>query len=274
MTDQLPVPRVRYLSWHCRGWRVFRCLLGGLVLSLGWSSGVGADTQTHVFLAGDSTLSIKPVSAWPETGWGMPFAHFFDHTVEVHNHAMNGRSTRSFIAEGRWRAIVDQLSPGDWVFIQFGHNDQSKHKEDRYTPPDTYTANLKRFVSDVRERGAQPLLLTPVTRRYFDDSGKIGETHPVYADRVREVAEHTGALLIDMEAISRERFSAMGEQDSRLRFMHLAEGVHPNYPGGISDDTHFNELGAREVAQWVLEELKRLQHPLAEHLRPPRYPVP
>lgn len=244
---------------------ILLCL--GLVFSLQSRAG----ETTRVFMAGDSTMSIKPVAAWPETGWGMPFSILFDDTVQVDNRAMNGRSTRTFISEGRWGAIVENLQPGDYVFIQFGHNDQSSHKPDRYTPPADFAANLTRFISDVRTKKAEAVLLTPISRRYFSEDGSIKPTHPVYADLVREVAKKTDVVFIDMEAISRQYLSALGDSHSKLRFMHLAPGVHPNYPRGVTDDTHLNELGAREVAQQVLAELKRQGHPLASRLRPPRY---
>lgn len=242
-----------------------------LCLALVFSLQSWAGKTTRVFMAGDSTMSVKPVAAWPETGWGMPFSTFFDETVQVENRAVNGRSTRTFIGEGRWEAIIDNLQSGDYVFIQFGHNDQSPHKVDRYTPPEDFVANLTRFVSDVHAKNAEVILLTPISRRYFTEEGHINPTHPVYADLVREVAKKTDVVFIDMEAISRQYFSALGDAESRLRFMHLAPGVHPNYPLGVTDDTHLNELGAREVAQQVLAELKRQEHPLASRLRPPRY---
>src|SRR5687767_7580670 len=116
-----------------------------------------------VFLAGDSTMAAKRPEKRPETGWGEFLQqHFDDRKVRVDNHAMNGRSTRTFIAEGRWQAVVDRLKPGDYVFIQFGHNDSSKEKVDRYTPPEDYRANLVRFVAEVRAKKATPVLLTPV----------------------------------------------------------------------------------------------------------------
>jgi len=117
-----------------------------------------------IFMAGDSTMAIKEVKAYPETGWGMPFAYFFDSTVTVVNRAKNGRSTKTFISEGLWKSITDEMQEGDYVFIQFGHNDEVKEKVDRYTTPDEYKTNLLRFVMDTRSKKAIPVLLTPVTR--------------------------------------------------------------------------------------------------------------
>ncbi|WP_416308356.1 rhamnogalacturonan acetylesterase [Neptunicella sp. SCSIO 80796] len=223
----------------------------------------------QVFMAGDSTMAIKDVKDYPETGWGVPFSYFFNQQTKVDNLAKNGRSTRTFISEGRWQSILDSLHEGDYVFIQFGHNDEHKTKVDRYTTPEQFTANLTRFVVETRDKKAHPLLLTPITRRYFDPQGKLQETHPVYAELVRQVAKQENVVLIDAEKLTHDHFQAQGDAGSLLRFMHIAPGVHPNYPVGVSDDTHLNQLGAREVAQLVLAELKRLQHPLASRLRIP-----
>lgn len=149
--------------------------------------------RIRVYLIGDSTLSDKEVKAYPETGWGMPFACFFDQTVTVDNRARNGRSTKSFITEKRWQAVADSLQQGDFVFIQFGHNDEVPTKA-TYTPEADFKVNLVRFVSESRCKGAFPVLITPVARRKFDATGHIQETHAVYAAIVRTVAaEQSGS---------------------------------------------------------------------------------
>src|SRR5580698_6414665 len=114
-----------------------------------------------IWLIGDSTMSDKEIKAYPETGWGMPFAHFFDSTVVVDNRAKNGRSTKSFVAEGRWDAAVGGMKAGDYVFIQFGHNDEVPSKGS-YTPEDQFEANLIGFIQEARSKGANPVLVTPV----------------------------------------------------------------------------------------------------------------
>lgn len=232
------------------------------------SGAFAADTETTIFMAGDSTMSIKEIKDYPETGWGVPFAVFFADGIKVENRAMNGRSTRTFIEEGRWKGIMDELQADDYVIIQFGHNDESESKKDRYTTPAQYKTNLARFINDVREAGAEPILMSPITRRYFDGDNKIKHTHP-YAPLVREVAKQEKVEFIDMEVVTREYFQAMGDRDSALRFMHIAPGLHPNYPVGVRDDTHLNHMGAREVAQLVLAELRKREHPLTKHLRTP-----
>ena len=225
--------------------------------------------KIKIFIAGDSTAANKEVKAFPETGWGMPFAYFFDSTVTVDNRAKNGRSTRTFISEGLWQKLVEDVSEGDYVLIQFGHNDESKEKTDRYTTPEEYKANLVRFITETRNRKANPVLLTPVSRRQFDSAGHVKETHLVYSQLVREVAKDQSVPLIDLDNKSRELLQQFGKENSKLLFMQLEPGEHPNYPGGRNDNTHFNELGARKMAQLVLQGIKELHLELAERIRPP-----
>ena len=224
----------------------------------------------RIFLAGDSTMSIKDTRAYPETGWGMPFVHFWDSTVQVVNRAKNGRSTKTFISEGIWKSIIDEAGAGDYILIQFGHNDEAKEKLERYTTPEEYKSNLVRFVSDARSKKAIPVLLTPVTRRRFDSTGQILQTHEQYSKLVREVAKEQGAVLIDLDEKSRALLQEFGKKDSKLLFLQLKPGEHPNYPEGKDDNTHFNELGARLVAQLVLEDLKTQVPGLASRIIKPR----
>ena len=243
-------------------------LIAAIFIMVSFSS-MSATTKVQLFMAGDSTMSIKEVKDYPETGWGMPFSIFFNDSIDVKNRAKNGRSTRTFISEGLWAGIINELNKDDFVIIQFGHNDQSKQKVDRYTTPEQYKQNLVNFIAEVRAKQAQPLLMTPVTRRYFDEKGQIKDTHPIYADIVRDVAKQTGVDFIDMERVTQQYFQKLGGINSRLRFMHIAPNLHPNYPMGVEDNTHFNELGAREVAQLVLIEMKKINHSLVKQLRIP-----
>jgi lysophospholipase L1-like esterase len=222
--------------------------------------------KIRVWMAGDSTMAIKDVRAYPETGWGMPFVHFFDSTVAVGNRARNGRSTRTFIAEKRWQGIIDSLQEGDYVFIQFGHNDEVKEKVGSYTTPDEYVANLKRFVTETRNKKGNPILLTPVARRKFDSTGHVVETHEQYSNLVRGVAKELNVPLIDHDKISQELLQQFGVENSKLLFLQLLPGQHPNYPNGKDDNTHFNELGARLMAQLVLKEIRAMKLELAERI--------
>jgi lysophospholipase L1-like esterase len=215
--------------------------------------------KIKIFMAGDSTMSIKETKAYPETGWGMPFVYFWDSTVTIVNRAKNGRSTKSFISEGLWKSIYDEAGPGDYVIIQFGHNDESPDKKERYATPDTFRMNLSRFVADTRAKGATPILVTPVSRRKFDTTGTALETHKEYSAYVKEVAAKENVLFIDLDTKSRELYQQFGKGDSKLLFMQLKAGEHPNYPEGRDDNTHFNELGARLIAQIILNEIRQLK---------------
>lgn len=225
--------------------------------------------KVRVWLIGDSTMATKSVRAYPETGWGMPFAHFFDSTVEVNNHAKNGRSTKSFIEEGLWKTVVDGLKAGDYVFIQFGHNDEVPTKK-TYATPEQFVANLKSYVSETRAKKAIPVLLTPVARRRFDSTGKLVSTHEEYSQLVRSVAREFNVPLIDLDIKSQDLLRQMGMEKSRLLYNHLQRGEHPNYPEGKADDTHFSELGARKMAQIVLQEIRNMKLELAEHIYKPK----
>ncbi|MEJ8817621.1 rhamnogalacturonan acetylesterase [Lacibacter sp. H407] len=221
--------------------------------------------KIKIFIAGDSTASIKDVKAYPETGWGMPFVYFWDSTVTVVNKAKNGRSTSSFQTEGLWKSIMDEAGEGDYVFIQFGHNDEVPTKK-TFTTETQFRDNLKKFVKETREKKATPVLLTPVARRKFSADGKIEGTHDVYAQIVRTVAETEKVLLIDLDKKSQVLYQQFGVEYSRLLFLQLKPGEHPNYPEGKEDNTHFNELGARMIAQIVLQEIKTLNPELSERI--------
>ncbi len=224
------------------------------------------EEKTHVYLVGDSTMSIKEMKAYPETGWGMPFVAFFDSTIVIDNRAKNGRSTKSFMAENLWQPITEKLEEGDYVFIQFGHNDESKEKKERYTPPEDFKVNLVKFITDTRSKKATPILITPVARRKFDTAGKVVETHEVYSALVREVAKEQNVKLIDLDARSKELLQQFGVENSKLLFNQMPPGEHPNYPLGKEDNTHFNELGARKIAEIVLAEIKGLHLGLEQHI--------
>jgi lysophospholipase L1-like esterase len=240
--------------------------LGSIVIIALAAFTVIQSTRVNVYLVGDSTCAEKDVDAFPEMGWGVPFQYFFDSSVKVENHAKNGRSTKTFIEEGRWQVIMDQLQPGDFVLIQFGHNDEIPTKVDRYTTPDQYKANLRKYVADTRNKNAIPILLSPVSRRSFDETGKLTDSHAQYAQLVREVAKSEKVDFIDMTAKSMVLLNEMGAENSKFLFHHLLPGEHPNYPNGKVDDTHFNELGARKMAQLVLHGIRDLDNDLKSHI--------
>ena len=224
--------------------------------------------KIKIFIAGDSTASIKETKAYPETGWGMPFVYFWDSTVTVINKAKNGRSTKSFRNEGLWKQILDESSEGDYVLIQFGHNDEVPTKANATTEAE-FRNNLTVFISEARSKKLNAVLLTPVARRKFDSTGKIAGTHDVYSQIVRDVATKENVPLIDMDKKGQQLYQQMGVENSKLLFLQLKPGDHPNHPEGKEDNTHFSELGARLIAQIVLKEIKELKLDLAERIIQP-----
>ena len=242
-----------------------RALLCILILTVAAWSQNGSVT---IYLAGDSTCANKTPDKRPETGWGeMLGLHFKDGKVKVDNRAANGRSTKSFIAEGKWQGIINELKKGDYVFVQFGHNDESKDKGERYTPPEDYKKNLVRFIADVRGRDATIILLTPVMRRRFDKDGRFYDTHGEYPDIVRSVASEHKVLLIDMHRSSQKVIERYGVDGSRSLFLQLKPGENQNYPDGVEDNTHFSALGAEKMAGLVVEAIRESKIALRKTLK-------
>ena len=209
-----------------------------------------------IYLIGDSTMAYYRSPQFPIEGWGMPFANFFDSTVTVKNKAEGGESTRTFIEEKLWKLVADSLRPGDYLLIQFGHNDEVSSKES-YTTEKDYKANLIRFITEARNKRANPVLITPVARRIFDDLGNIQEAHKAYSALVRNVALEYKVPLIELNKKSQLLLQELGPEKSKSLF--LALGENPFYPKNEEDITHFNALGAGKIAEIVLAELKALK---------------
>jgi PelA/Pel-15E family pectate lyase len=223
-----------------------------------------------IHLAGDSTMAEKKAEKRPETGWGEALqAYFPSDKVHVENHARNGRSTRTFIEEGLWNQLIARVNPGDYVFIEFGHNDESEKKVDRYTTPDQYRANLIRFINETRAKQATPVLMTPVSRRKFAKNGTVSDSHREYSGIVRAVAQETKVAFIDMDRKSAAFLMRHGFEGSRQFFLQLKPAEHPNYPDGIEDNTHFSPSGAAEMARLAVEGIRELKLGIAEHLQAP-----
>jgi lysophospholipase L1-like esterase len=227
-----------------------------------------ARSPITIFLAGDSTMARKATDKRPETGWGEALGKFFDERkVVVENHAQNGRSTKSFIAEKLWQEIIEKLKPGDYVFIQFGHNDESPEKVGRYTTTAEFRQNLVRFVNEVRQKKAVPVLFTPVMRRRFDQEGKFQDTHGEYPAVVRAVAAENKVSLIDLHRKSEAVLKQYGVEGSKKLFLQLAAGENPNYPQGVADNTHFSPLGAQLMATLAVEGMREQKLGLIKYLK-------
>ena len=223
----------------------------------------------RIFLVGDSTMADKPLTDNPERGWGQVSPMFFDRHVTIENHAVNGRSTKSFISQGRWQVVVDRLRPDDYVFIQFGHNDEKKDDTSRYAAPETdYKNNLLKFVHETRAKGALPVLLTPVSRRKFDALNKAVETHQEYSEVVRRVAEEEHVPLIDLDAKSIGLLDTLGVEKSKSLFLWIPPGKYKALPAGKEDNTHFTFDGAKKIAGLVVDGITELHLPLEARLLP------
>ncbi len=237
------------------------------------SSFRATDDKITLFLIGDSTCANKLPIDNPETGWGMVLPNYFIDAVEVQNHAQNGRSTKSFINEGRWKTVLGLLKKGDWVMIQFGHNDQKINDSTRYAAPQTtYRENLIKYVKEARAKGANPILITPVMRRKFDENGAFVDQHGEYPAVVKAVAKELDVPLIDLHAKSKVVIESMGIEASKKLFMHYPEKTFVKHPKGVEDNTHFSGYGAAVMASLVMEGLMETQAPLKAFVKKSEFP--
>ena len=226
------------------------------------------DKKPTIFLIGDSTCANKPLDNNPERGWGQLLPNYFTNDVEIQNHAVNGRSTKSFITEHRWDTVMSRLKAGDFVMIQFGHNDQKVEDSNRSAPAHTlYKENLIRFVNDVRSKGATPILITPVMRRKFDEQGKFVDQHGDYPGVVKEVAAQMNVAVIDLHKSSEALIVQEGVENSKRLFLHIPP-YHFKDAKAKEDNTHFSEYGAAAMASLVCQAIKEQNLPLAKYLAP------
>jgi pectinesterase len=236
---------------------------------------------TTIFIIGDSTAAEKDLSKGsPERGWGMALQCFFDEAfIRVDNHAVNGRSSKSFLDEGRWQKVLDKIKPGDYVIIQFGHNDEKPNPARHTEPGSTFDANLAKFVTETRQMGGIPIVMNPVVRRNFavkavkndddealrnttfKDGAKIKEgdmlkdTHGLYAVAPRQVADSLHAYFIDATKITHDLEQGLGVEGSKKLHMWYQPGEHPAVPDGKQDNTHYNIYGAHQVAKLFADAL-------------------
>lgn len=224
-----------------------------------------AAAQERILIASDSTAANYGADRYPQLGWGMMLQCGLQPGVEVVNRAVGGRSTRTFISEGKWDALIAEARPGDTVLIQFGHNDASVSRPERYAPAATlYRDNLIRMIWESRGHGLVPVLVTPPARRSFDGA-RAKADFAEYSRVMRDLVVTTNTPLIDLEARSIDFLSRAGEAASKKYFLHYASADKiAAFPNGIADDTHFSELGARAMANLVAQELKGLKIPVAD----------
>ncbi|MGF7230027.1 rhamnogalacturonan acetylesterase [Arachidicoccus sp.] len=227
-----------------------------LVILLLSFSFVGQKKKIRIFMAGDSTMQNYNIAKTPQRGWGQMLPDFFNKNVVIFNEARGGRSTKSFIKEGLWQKLIDSVRAEDWVFIEFGHNDQDKRKPERFTPPQDYKINLERMVRDVLAKGAHPVLLTPIAMRSFKPDGRYYDGHGDYPEKVREVAQAFKIPIIDLDKTYGEVISELGPEKSKDLFMNFDANIYPAFPKGDKDNTHQREAGAREIAKLAVQGIR------------------
>ena len=194
----------------------------------------------------------------PEHGWGQMLPQLMNDEINIENHAVNGRSSKSFIAENRWKTVKNNLKPGDFVFIQFGHNDQKYKDSTRYTNPLTgYRYNLEKFVRETREKGATPILMSSIVRRKFNEYGVLEDTHGNYPLIVRMVAKDLDVPFVDMQWLTEQLEVQYGPEASSRLHLHYKPREVAYYPDGRDDDTHLSEKGATLVASLALQDIAR-----------------
>ncbi|MDT0677864.1 rhamnogalacturonan acetylesterase [Autumnicola musiva] len=231
---------------------------------------MSAQENPTLYLIGDSTMSDKKdPDKNPEHGWGQMLPQLMTSKINIDNHAVNGRSTRSFISEGRWENVREQLKSGDFVIIQFGHNDQKVKDSSRYTNPYTqYRANLEKFVKETRKKGATPILMSSIVRRNFNKEGVLIDTHGEYPLVTRMVANDLDLAFIDMQLLTEQLEITYGPDDSKSLHLHLEPGEDPYEPEGRNDDTHLSEKGATIVASLALQEIAEQELELKKFIKP------
>lgn len=217
-----------------------------------------------LYVIGDSTASVYGSDLYPRMGWGQVLGDYYSPACAVVvDKALSGRSSKSFMDEQAWTPVRDALVAGDYVLIQFGHNDEKSEDPARYTDPrTTYKQYLTTYVTDTRDRGAIPVLLTSIQRNNWDGA-TIRDSHGDYPPAVRELAAELDVALVDMAALTRDYFERIGQAETTVLFMNLAPGEFANYPGGNSDNTHLRETGARIVSRLLNADAFRQQLPLA-----------
>jgi lysophospholipase L1-like esterase len=225
-------------------------------------------------LVGDSTLSDKKPTAFPETGWGQALRTLLEGRAVVHNHAANGRSSKSFRAEGRWEPVLEALREGDVLVLQFGHNDQKIDSPERYAEAwSDYRDNLREYALEARARGATVILATSIRRRHWTQQGFFAPTLDSYPAATRQLASEIEAVLVDLNALTARALEALGPEASRDWFLHLPGGRYPSASEDKVDNTHLSPFGAESVARLFLAELRRQEADFSWLEKTPPYPA-
>ncbi|MBB3112165.1 fibronectin type 3 domain-containing protein [Paenibacillus phyllosphaerae] len=227
-----------------------------------------AGQEPNVYIAGDSTVQTYDPYWEPEAGWGQMLPRFFNDDVTFTNKAIGGRSSKSFIVEGRLDEILLAIKPGDYFLIQFGHNDATISVPERYASVPDYKNYLKTYVNGARQRGATPILVTPMGRRDFNETtGKFNVSFPEYVAGMKEVAEELNVPLVDLSTLSVAYYDSIGPAASLSVFLHVEPGIYGAFPNGSADNTHFQEYGAIQLARLLSGGIQELDLPLADYVQ-------
>ena len=221
----------------------------------------------RILCLGDSIMQYNDWTSYPQTGWVQLLDRFFVPGTQILNFARNGRSTKSFISEGRFDQVLSQAQKGDFALIQFAHNDEKKNDPDRYASPEKggeFRQNLTMFVKKLMEKGVKPLLLTPVTRRKFEGD-VIVNSHGDYPEAIKETAEELNIPCMDLTKATMDYFEKAGEKGSRRFFMNFESGLYENFPEGKSDDSHLRPDGASVVSRLFISCLLKEKDKWSEY---------
>lgn len=271
--------------------RIFKSILF-VAMTILVLSAFKQDNVVTIFMIGDSTMANKDIrNGNLERGWGMALPCYFDDGIRIDNHAVNGRSSKSFIDEGRWDKVVEKIKPSDYVFIQFGHNDE-KPKPDRHTEPGTtFDENLRKFVRETRDKGGIPVLFNSVVRRNFfkqvpkndddealrnttgstmitttEEGDTLFDTHGAYLLSPLNVAKEMGVAFVDANKITHDLEQGMGCEESKKLHMWFLPGEEPSVPQGRQDNTHYNVYGAHRVASLLVDAIAAEVPALKKHV--------
>lgn len=221
-------------------------------------------TCPTVYLCGNSTVVDQDDEPW--ASWGQMIPRWFDEHVAFANYAESGETANSFLAAGRLKKALSMMKPGDYILMEFGHNDQ-KEKGPGRGAYYNFSTNLKIFVDEARAHGATPVFVTPTQRRSFDKDGKIRETHGDYPAAMIAVAKREKVEWIDLHQMTREFFETLGVENSRKALVQYPANTFPGQTKALEDNTHFNPYGAYEVAKCIVMGMKQIHLPIAQFLR-------
>lgn len=249
--------------------KIYKALFAFSLLMVSCSAFNHSGKKVTIHTIGDSTMAIKPdPEKNPERGWVQVLPQFFNDEVHIFNHAVNGRSTKSFRELGHWKPVLESLKKGDYLFIQFGHNDAKDTDPTRYTNPQTsYRYNLIRYIDEARSKGAFPILFSSIARRKFNKEGVLLDSHGNYTLIMRLVAQEKNVPFFDMQYLTENLEIEYGVEGSKKLHLHFQPGENPFFPDGKTDDTHLSVLGATEISKLFVAELKKQHHPLAKYLK-------